>query len=67
MIKNKIDQERKREGGFSLIELVVAIGILMILSTVTGAMAYGDFKKGQTQDAVQSSTEAAYAAALNLL
>lgn len=39
----------------------------MILSTVTGAMAYGDFKKGQTQDAVQSSTEAAYAAALNLL
>lgn len=53
-----------KEGGFSLIELVVAIGILMILSTVTGSMAYSSFKTEQTQKAVQIATEAGYASAL---
>lgn len=61
MLKNKIKSARENTGeeGFSLIELVVAVGILLILSVV-GVVSYS----GITNNARQATVDAAAAEVL---
>lgn len=54
MIKKTIVKNKRNDDGFSLIELVVAVGILAILSVV-GVVAYNGLTKNARKAAVQSA------------
>ena len=64
MLKNKIKSLREEAGqdGFSLLELVVAVGILLVL-TVGGLLAYNGITDNARTAAVQSAASEIYTAA----
>lgn len=64
MLKNKIKSLREEAGqdGFSLLELVVAVGILLVL-TVGGLLAYNGITDNARQAAVDSAASEIYTAA----
>lgn len=59
----KARKEAKGDEGFSLIELVVAVGILAILS-VTGVVAYSQITKNSRETAVKNAASEVYTAAV---
>ena len=59
----KARKEAKGDEGFSLIELVVAVGILAILS-VTGVVAYSQLTTNARQTAVDSAVAEVFTAAV---
>ena len=59
----KARKEAKGDEGFSLIELVVAVGILAILS-VTGVVAYSQITTNARQTAVDSAVAEVFTAAV---
>lgn len=59
----KARKEAKGDEGFSLIELVVAVGILAILS-VTGVVAYSQITQNARETAVKSAASEVYTAAV---
>lgn len=61
MLKNKIKSLREEAGqdGFSLLELVVAVGILLVL-TVGGLLAYNGITDNARQAAVESAASSIY-------
>lgn len=64
MLKNKIKSVRENAGeeGFSLLELVVAVGILLVL-TVGGLLAYSGITNNARTAAAQSAASEIYTAA----
>lgn len=65
MLKNKVKSMREEAGqeGFSLIELVVAVGILAILSVV-GVIAYSQITDNARQQALNAAAAEVYTAAV---
>ena len=59
----KARKEAKGDEGFSLIELVVAVGILAILS-VTGVVAYSQITKNSRKTATDSAAAEVFTAAV---
>lgn len=60
-INSRKELKNNNNGGFSLIELVVAVGILAILS-VTGVVAYSQITERALKTAVDSTTLEIYTA-----
>lgn len=56
----------KGDGGFSLLELVVAVGIILVL-TVGGLVAYAGITKNSKQAAVNSAVDSVYTATIAYL
>jgi len=52
------------EEGFSLVELVVSIGLLMILTVATGIVCYGKVVENQREVATELAVDAVYMEAL---
>lgn len=52
------------EDGYSLVELVAAVGLLMLLTSVVGVASYNTINSKQTREAVRLSTQSAYNKAL---
>jgi type II secretory pathway pseudopilin PulG len=59
----KARQEAKGESGFSLLEMVVAMGILIVL-TVGGILAYNGITDNARQAAVDTAAKGVYTAAV---
>lgn len=56
MINNNI---KSKDGGFSLLELVIAVGVLLVL-TVGGLLAYNGITKNARQAAVNNAADTVY-------
>lgn len=54
----------ENEEGFSLVELVVSIGLLMILTVATGIVGYGKVVENQRAETTELAVDAVYAKAL---
>lgn len=61
---NFYDREFNREDGFSLVELVVAVGLMFILSVSSGIAMFNNVLKDQKEDTIEAVVNSVYAEAL---
>lgn len=58
---------RTTDDGFSMLEMVVAAGILLVLSAVAGIFGFQAFQKNVQREAIQTASATGYADALDII